>query len=110
MCFRNIRPFLCCSGVLNTCFIAIVLVTKCCLFLFLKKKNSKIIINNVKIFIKNFKYVDMNNFDYINLNFRQQELNTKLDMYLKFLIISGLFYLLPSIQFVFFQSINTNSN
>lgn len=52
----------------------------------------------------------MNNFDYINLNFRQQELNTKLDMYLKFMIISGLFYLLPSIQFVFFQSINTNSN
>ena len=44
--------------------------------------------------------------DYINLNYDKEELNTSLELYLKFLIISGLFYITPSFQFVMFQSNN----
>ena len=48
----------------------------------------------------------MNKYNYINLNYKNEDLNNTLDIYLKFLIISGLFYITPSIQFVMYQSNN----
>lgn len=48
----------------------------------------------------------MEKLNYINLNYKKEELTNKLDLYLQFLIISGLFYITPSIQFVFFQKNN----
>ena len=48
----------------------------------------------------------MTKIDYINLNYDKEELNSNLELYLKFLIISGLFYITPSFQFVMFQSNN----
>lgn len=49
----------------------------------------------------------MKKIDYLNLNYSNDEINNVLDTYLKFLIIAGLFYMMPSIQFVLFQT-NTN--